>query len=65
MQERMVTSVREMKAEIRASTEMFEALQGSLVSHRDIHQTRTEVVQEEIIAKLDAYQDRMEASMNA
>jgi hypothetical protein len=31
----------------------------------DIHQVRTEAIQEEIIAKMDAHQGRMEASMNA
>jgi hypothetical protein len=54
-----------MKAEIRASNEMFEALQGYLVSRRGIHQTRTEAIQEETIAKLDTHQDKMEASKNA
>jgi hypothetical protein len=54
-----------LKAEIRASNEMFEALQGSLISQRDIYQTRTGAIQEEIIAKLDTHLDRMEASKNA
>jgi hypothetical protein len=31
----------------------------------DIHQARTKAIQEEIIAKMDAHQERMEASMNA
>jgi hypothetical protein len=31
----------------------------------DIHQARTETVQEEIIAKMDAHQERMGTNMNA
>jgi hypothetical protein len=31
----------------------------------DIHHARTEVIQEEIIAQMDAHQERMGASMNA
>jgi hypothetical protein len=31
----------------------------------DIHQARTEGIQEEIIAKMDAHQERMGASVNA
>jgi hypothetical protein len=60
MQERM-----EMKAAMRASNEMFEALQGSIISLRDIHQARKGAIQEEIIAKLGSHQDRMEANKNA
>jgi hypothetical protein len=54
---------REMKAEIRARNENFEVLRRTLVSRMVIHQARTEAIQE--VAKMDAHQERMGASMNA
>jgi hypothetical protein len=42
---------KEMKARTDASNEKFEALRGTLVSWMDIHQARTEVTEEEIIAR--------------
>jgi hypothetical protein len=42
-----------------------EVLRSTLVSWMDIHQAQPEAVQEEIIAKMDAHQERTGASMNA
>jgi multidrug resistance efflux pump len=55
-------NLKEMKAEIRANNEEFEVLRSTLVSRMAIHQVRTEAVQE--VAKMDARQERMGASMN-
>lgn len=46
--------LREMKDNIRSNRERM-----------DIHQSRTEAFQEEIISMIDAHQERMEANMNA
>jgi hypothetical protein len=37
---------------------------GALVTRVDIHQTRTEAIQEEIIAKMGAHRETMEANIN-
>jgi hypothetical protein len=50
--------------EMRPNNEKFEVLRGTLVSRMDIHQARTEDIQE-VIAKMDAHQERMEGNMNA
>jgi hypothetical protein len=42
-----------MKDEIRANSEKFEVLQGTLISLMDAHYARTEANQKEIMAKLD------------
>jgi actin-like ATPase involved in cell morphogenesis len=57
-------NLREMKAEIRANNQRFEVLRSTLVSRMDIHQARTEAVQE-IIAKMETHQEKMRGSMIA
>jgi chaperonin cofactor prefoldin len=54
-----------MEAVIVANNEKFEVFQTTLVSQTDIHQARTEAIQEEIIAKMDTHQERMGANVNA
>jgi hypothetical protein len=55
-----------MEARINANNEEFEVLRGTLVSRVDTHQARTKKkIQKGIIAKMDAYQERMEAIMIA
>jgi hypothetical protein len=51
-QERTDTNLNKMEAEIRANNEKFQVLQGTLVSQTDIHQARTEAVQEKMDANL-------------
>jgi hypothetical protein len=53
------------QAGIDANNEKFVVLRSTLVSRMDIHQARTEAVQEEIIDKMDARQDRIAGSVNA
>jgi hypothetical protein len=53
------------QAKIKATTEKSEDLRSTLVSQMDIRQARTEAVQQEIIAKMDAHHERIEARMNA
>jgi hypothetical protein len=48
-----------------ANYEKSEVLRNTVVSRMDIYQARTEDSQEEIIAKMDAHWERMEASINA
>jgi hypothetical protein len=48
----MDANLREMKAEMRASNKEFEVLQGALISQMDIHQARTEAMQEKTYANL-------------
>jgi hypothetical protein len=62
--EKMDPNFREMKAEIRANNEKFEALKDTIVSRTDAHHARTEANQE-MTAKLDANHKRMRASVNA
>jgi hypothetical protein len=50
------------EAELETNNEKLEVLRNSLVSRMGIHQVRTE---EEILAKMDAHQERMGASKNA
>jgi hypothetical protein len=52
-------------AEIRANSKKFEVFCGTLISQLDIHQARTESIQEKIIAKTYTHWESMEASMNA
>jgi Ser-tRNA(Ala) deacylase AlaX len=52
-----------LEAKIEASSKKFEVFLD--ISQMDIHQARTEDIQEEIIAKMDSQQERMEACMNA
>jgi hypothetical protein len=52
------------EVEIETNNEKFEVLRSFLISRMDIHQVRTEGVQEEIISKMDAHQERMRASVN-
>jgi hypothetical protein len=53
------------KKEARIDTnENLQVLRGTLVSLMDMHQARTEAIQEEITAKMDAHQERMGASVN-
>jgi hypothetical protein len=54
-----------MKAEIKTNNANLEVLQSILVSQMDIHQAQTKAIHEEIIAKRDAHQEWMKASMNA
>jgi hypothetical protein len=42
------------KAQIKTNNAKFEVIQSTLVSRINIHQARTEAIQEEIIAKMDA-----------
>jgi hypothetical protein len=52
------------EAEMKTSNEKFEVIQSILVSQIDIHQARTEVIQD-VIAQMDAHRERMGASVNA
>jgi hypothetical protein len=45
-----------MKAEIRDNNEKFEVLEDTFLSWMDIHQARTEAIEEEINAKMDTNQ---------
>jgi hypothetical protein len=62
VQERMDATLRERKAEIRATNEKFEVLQGTLVCWMDIHQARADSTQENINTKIDVNQEKMDAS---
>jgi hypothetical protein len=55
----------QMEARIKANNEKFEARRGTFISQMVIHQASTKAIQEEITAKTDTHQGRMEASMNA
>jgi chaperonin cofactor prefoldin len=44
-----------LEAKIEASNEEFEVCLSTLISRMNINQTRTEDIQEEIIAKMDAH----------
>jgi hypothetical protein len=50
-----------MEARINANNENLEVLRNTLVSWMDIHKARTEPVEEEIIARMGAHQERMAA----
>jgi phosphoribosylformimino-5-aminoimidazole carboxamide ribonucleotide (ProFAR) isomerase len=63
--EAVIKNNQKMEARIEANIEKFEVLQTTLVSWMDIHQVMTEAIPEEIIAKMDARQERMRASVNA
>jgi predicted glycoside hydrolase/deacetylase ChbG (UPF0249 family) len=52
LQERTDANLREVKAEIRTNNEKFEVLQGDLVSWMDIHEARTEAMQQKPKANL-------------
>jgi hypothetical protein len=65
MDAKMGTSLREMKTEIRANNEKFEVIQGTLISWMVIHQARTESIQEEMKAKMDIHQEKMEAAIHS
>jgi hypothetical protein len=54
-----------LETEIETNNEKFEVLQNTFVSKMDIHLAQPEVVQEEIIVKMDTHQERMGASINA
>jgi hypothetical protein len=47
MMERLAAAKEKMEARIDISNEKFEVLRGTLVSWMDIHQDRTEAIQEE------------------
>jgi hypothetical protein len=53
------------EAEIKTNNEKCEVIQRTLISWMDVHQARTEAIQEEIMAKMDTRQEGMRASMNA
>jgi hypothetical protein len=50
-----------MEARTYANKEKFKVLQGTLISQTVIHQTRTMCTQEEMKAKMDTCQEKMEA----
>jgi uncharacterized coiled-coil protein SlyX len=52
-----------MKTEMRANNEKFEVLRGTLTSRKNIHQARTESTAEEMKAKIDTHQEKMEAAI--
>jgi hypothetical protein len=52
------------EAETKPNKEKLEVLRSTFGSQIDIHQVRTEAIQKEFIAKMDAQQERMGASMN-
>jgi uncharacterized protein YPO0396 len=54
-----------MEARIKANNEKFKILRDTLVSQMVSHHARTEANQEEMIAKLDTYHERMGAGVNA
>jgi hypothetical protein len=54
----------QIEAEIKPSNGKFEVFRNILAFRMDIHQARTDVIQE-IIAKMDAHQERMGVSVNA
>jgi hypothetical protein len=58
-------NLREMKGKIKPNNEKFEVLRGTLVSWMDIHQARTESTQEEMKAKIDIRQKKMEAAIHS
>jgi hypothetical protein len=45
-----------------SNNEKFEVLRGTLVSRMDIHQVRTMFTQEGMEAKMDMYQEKVEAA---
>jgi hypothetical protein len=51
--------------EMRANSDEFEVLWGTLVSHMNIHQARTESTLEEMKSKMDIHQEKMEAAIHA
>lgn len=53
------------EAEIKTNNENFEVIHSTLFSLMDIHQDRTESIEEEIIAQVDTHQERIGASVNA
>jgi hypothetical protein len=50
-----------MEARIDANNDKFDVLRSNLVSRMDIHQARTEADQGEIIAKIEAHQEGVNA----
>jgi hypothetical protein len=54
-----------LEARIYTNSEKFEVLGDTLISHLDIHQARTEAVQEEMKAKMDILQEKMEAAIHS
>jgi hypothetical protein len=54
-----------MEARTHANKEKFEVLKGTLVSSMVIHRTRTMFTQEEIKAKLDIHQKKMETATHS
>jgi hypothetical protein len=57
-------NLREMKAEIRANNEKFEALRGTLVSRMDAHHAETDANHEELMATMKASHERNKALMD-
>jgi uncharacterized membrane-anchored protein YjiN (DUF445 family) len=55
----------EMEGRIDANNEKSEVLQGTLVSWMDVHQARTMSTKEEIKAKVDIQQEKMEAAIHS
>jgi hypothetical protein len=53
-----------MKAEIRANNEKFEVFHDTLAFWMNIHQVRTESTQEQIKAKMDIHQEKMEVAIH-
>jgi hypothetical protein len=64
--EKMDVSQAKMEVRINANNEYFEVLlSGTLVYRVGVHEARTVSIQVDVIAKMDAHQERMGASMNA
>jgi hypothetical protein len=59
----MRTNQERLEAKIEARNEKFEVLWGTVVSWMDIHQARTGSPWEEMKAKMDIHQEKMEATM--
>jgi hypothetical protein len=47
------------------NNEKFEVLQGIFVSRMDIYQVRTVSIQEDMKAKMDIHQEKMEAAIHS
>jgi DNA anti-recombination protein RmuC len=52
-----------MEAKIEANNNKFETLQGTVRSQMDIHQARTEAIQEEMEAKMNKIEEKLEAAI--
>jgi hypothetical protein len=58
-QEEILAKMRTNQEEIKASQQKIKLMKGALVSRTDVHQARTEAIQEEMKAKMNINQERM------